>query len=431
MLIQFNFKNYKSFRDEVSLDLTATRVAGHPDHVVELGGDKLLLIAAIFGANASGKSCIYSAFNFMSYYVANSFSFGGDSNTSKGQSSMLRVTPYMFDSVSRMEPTSFEVFFIDSTDTKERTYQYGFSILGTEIMEEWLYSKAKTARNHYRTIFCRKKDEPLQTDGLTDKEREILISTLEPETLLVSLGAKLKISRLKRIRDWFLSNEIVDFGDPDENLFRSHMLPRNFTDSKEVQDNVIHYFSTFDDSISGFHIEEVQNADSVNENDKTYKIDSLHHMDDSDKEATIPLQDESSGTLKMFALYPSLKEVLDHGSVMFVDELNAKLHPLLVRNIILTFTNPEINVNHAQLIFTTHDIWQFSGDLLRRDEIWITEKQKGRSSLYSVVDFIGEDGAKVRKSEALSKNYLLGEYGGIPALHPFDMLKGTDSSGRK
>lgn len=79
------------------------------------------------------------------------------------------------------------------------------------------------------------------------------------------------------------------------------------------------------------------------------------------------MKQESSGTLKKFALYPSLKDVQDNGGTLFIDELNARLHPLLVRNIILTFLSPEINTQNAQLIFTPHDIWQFSNELLHRD----------------------------------------------------------------
>ena len=154
-------------------------------------------------------------------------------------------------------------------------------------------------------------------------------------------------------------------------------------------------------------------------------------MGDSGKMASIPLKQESSGTLKMFALYPSLKEVLDQGSTLFIDELNARLHPLLVRNIILTFLSPEINTRNAQLVFTTHDIWQFSNELLRRDEIWMVNKNRdGVSELYSLVEFKDEEGNKVRRDEALAKNYLTGNYGAIPALKPMKMLKGRAADGK-
>ena len=123
-------------------------------------------------------------------------------------------------------------------------------------------------------------------------------------------------------------------------------------------------------------------------------------------------------------LYPELQEVLEKGSVFFIDELNARLHPLLVRNFLLTFLNPNINVNHAQLVFTTHDTWQLSNQLLRRDEIWFVEKDdRGVSTLYSLADFVDEDGARIRKDESYEKNYLIGKYGAIPTLKSIDMFK--------
>ena len=126
----------------------------------------------------------------------------------------------------------------------------------------------------------------------------------------------------------------------------------------------------------------------------------------------------------MFALYPELQSVMKNGGVYFVDELNARLHPLLVRNFILTFLNPEININHAQLIFTTHDTWQLSNRLLRRDEIWFTEKDAdGLSTLYSLADFIDEDSSRIRKDENYEENYLLGKYGAIPSLKTIDFLQ--------
>ena len=251
---------------------------------------------------------------------------------------------------------------------------------------------------------------------------------LEKEVLIVSLGAKLKITKLKVVRDWFLKNDVIDFGDPGENFLRSHMLPDHFVDDKEVQKNVVEFISTFDSSIQDFHVEK----NPGNEDEKSsYRIETLHKVAGQKELVSIPLGEESSGTLKMFSLYQSLHEALERGGLIFIDELNARLHPLLLRNLILTFTNPEINAHHAQLIFTTHDIWQFSNDILRRDEIWITDKDPNQvSSLYSVAEYKDEDGNKSRKGEALAKRYLYGEFGGIPSLSSFTMLKGRDADGK-
>ena len=192
-------------------------------------------------------------------------------------------------------------------------------------------------------------------------------------------------------------------------------MPDEFDSNAQVREDVIRYFSSFDDGIVGFEVEENQQTDE--KEDPTYTIDTLHKMMDSNEQGKIPLGDESAGTLKMFSLYPFLMSIIKNGNVLFVDELNARLHPLLVRNIILLFANKETNPNNAQLIFTTHDTWQLSTNLLRRDEVWFTEKdQYGCSSLYALSDFKDLNGLKIRKDENYEKNYLLGNYGAIPRL---------------
>lgn len=423
MIIQFSFKNYKSFKNEVTLDMTATKMTELQNHVVNIGNDKLLKVAAIYGANAAGKSNIYDAFEYMTYYVLASFKFGGDSESKQIDNEKYhRVTTFILDKNAINEPTTFEVFFIDNQDNLQKTYQYGFTLLKNSVEEEWLYVKSKTSRD-YKTIFYRKSGENIDFAGINKGAENIELS-LEKETLIVSLGAKLKINQLKKVRDWFLKNEVVDFGSPIENLMRAKTIPVNFVDSKNVQNRVVEYFSTFDESIKDFRVE-VENLSSDEGSEKNIKIDALHKNKEGEM-ISIPLHKESSGTLKMFALYPPIQEALKNGSTLFVDELNARLHPLLVRNIILTFVNPELNKNNAQLIFTTHDIWQLSNDFLRRDEIWFVEKDvdTGISDLYSLADFSDEDGTKIRKDEAYSKNYLLGKYGAIPRLKSLNMLKG-------
>ncbi len=431
MLIQFNFKNYKSFRDEVSLDLSAARIKEHENHVVDIANDKLLKVAAIYGANASGKSNIYDAFEYMTYYVAESFNFGGEKDSRwKKVNNYPEATPFLFDEKSRYNETTFEVFYVDNAENSGKIYQYGFSLKKNEVVEEWMYSKAKTARNNYRTVFYRKKGEELEMNGFSKNHMENIKASLNQETLIVSLGSRLKIPKLKKVRDWFLNNDVLDFGNPTENFIRSKVLPEGFVDNKEVQKNVVKYFASFDESIQDFNIEKLA-QDDEKDSGKNYRIDTLHKTTYSQEMSAIPLTMESSGTLKMFALYPSLKNVLDSGGTLFIDELNARLHPLLVRNIILTFLSPEINTHNSQLIFTTHDIWQFSNELLRRDEIWLVDKNTdGVSELYSLVDFKDEEGNKVRRDETLSKKYLTGSYGAIPALKPMTMLAGrTEDDG--
>ena len=418
MLIQFNFKNFKSFREEATLDLSAAKITEFSDRVVTIGSEKILPVAAIYGANASGKSNIYNAFEYMSDYVAESFRYGGEEE----EFERFRPTPFLFDSTSVDAESSFEVYFTLPGDKAEKTYNYGFCINKDGVTEEWLNSKAKTARK-YSTIFYRgTSEEDLDLSGFPKSSRDNIQVALEKQVLIISLGAKLKIGKCKDIRDWFLANAFADFGDPVTNFFLSRRLPKGFVENKSVQQKVVEYFASFDEHIRDFRVEKVpHDGDSKEE---SYKINALHKKIDSDEMAEIPLSLESAGTLKMFALYPELQEVLERGSVFFIDELNARLHPLLVRNFLLTFLNPEINKNYAQLIFTTHDTWQLSNQLLRRDEIWFVKKDdRGVSSLYSLADFVDEDGVRIRKDESYEKNYMVGKYGAIPMLKALDIFK--------
>ena len=419
MLIQFSFKNYKSFRDEATLDLSAAKMTEFSDRVVSEGNDKILPMAAIYGANASGKSNIYNAFGYMADYVIESFKYGDEEEKFEE----YRPTPFLFDSVSNDAESSFEVYFTIPGDKAEKTYNYGFCVDRHGVTEEWLNVKAKTARKYASVFYRSTEEDTLDLSGLPKSSRDNIQVALEKQVLIVSLGAKLKVNKCKDIRDWFMANEFADFGDPFTNFFLSRRLPKGFVDDNRVQKKVIEYFASFDEHIKDFEIEKLpHDADSKEE---TYKISSLHKKIDSDTFAAIPLSMESAGTLKMFALYPELQDVLEKGSVFFIDELNARLHPLLVRNFLLTFLNPEINTRHAQLIFTTHDTWQLSNQLLRRDEVWFTEKdEQGISKLYSLADFVDESGARIRKDESYEKNYLTGKYGAIPMLKSIDIFKG-------
>ena len=416
MLIQFNFKNFNSFRDEATLDLSAAKMTEFSERVISVGGEKISPVAAVYGANASGKSNVYAAFEYMTDYVVNSFKYGDEVKNFDE----IRPTPFLFDKESAQADTSFEVYFTVPGDKTEKSYNYGFCVGQKGITEEWLNYKAKTARK-YKSIFYRD-ENTLDLSGIPKASRENISIALEKQVLIVSLGAKLRVAKCKLVRDWFLNNEFADFGNVITNFFMSRLLPEGFVDDEKVREKVVQFFASFDETIKGFEVTRLPQQDDSK--DEYFQIDALHKMIGSNELAKIPLQDESAGTLKMFALYPELQEVLNHGGVFFIDELNARLHPLLVRNFILTFLNLENNVNHAQLVFTTHDTWQLSNRLLRRDEIWFTEKDEdGLSTLYSLADFIDEDGSRIRKDESYEKNYLLGKYGAIPSLKTIEFSK--------
>ncbi len=419
MLIQFSFKNYKSFKDETTLDLSAAKMTEFSDRVVTIGSERILPVAVIFGANASGKSNVYSAFEYMSNYVVQSFQYGGEEDSFR----YIRPTPFLMADETEKADSSFEVFFTIPGDKSEKVFNYGFCVGNDGVTEEWLNTKAKTARKYSSVFYRDKKTNALELNGLPKSSQENIKVALEKQVLIISLGAKLKVAKCKQVRDWFVNNEFANFADPVKNYFLHTRMPKGFADDPAVRANVIKYFASFDETIKDFRVEKVP-SEGNDGNDHAYKITAIHNKIDSDKTAEIPFEDESAGTLKMFALYPELQAVLQKGGVYFVDELNARLHPLLVRNFILTFLNPAINTQHAQLVFTTHDTWQLSNQLLRRDEIWFTEKdENGVSTLYSLADFVDEDGARIRKDESYEKNYLLGKYGAIPTLKSIDLFR--------
>ena len=413
MLLQFYFSNYRSFEGEGILDMRASGSNELSSHVRNNLNEKVLPVTAIYGANASGKSSVFEAFQFMALCVLESLSFSDDD---KKNPYKLKVDSFKF-SKSREKPSEFEINYIDKKGKKELYYNYGFKIDNSGILEEYLASNTKTGvkRNEdYTYIFKREKNQKLYLDSSIEKFRENLEISLKEKTLLVSLGAKLNIDEFIRVRTWFINTEVINFSNSLYGAFLENILPNNIIESEEVRKNLVSFINSFDDSIINIEVEKIS---AIDENDKdNYRVFTIHKSDKGTSTARISMNEESSGTKKMFSLYQTLLDVLEKGGVFFADELDIKLHPLLMRNILLTFTDKEKNPNNAQLIFTTHNTIYMDMDLLRRDEIWFVEKDNGVSNLYSLDDITNEKGEKVRKDSNYEKHYLLGNYGAIPNL---------------
>ena len=413
MLLQFYFSNYRSFEGEGILDMRASGSNELSSHVRNNLNEKVLPVTAIYGANASGKSSVFEAFQFMAFCVLESLSF---SDENKKNPYKLKVDSFKF-SESREKPSEFEINYIDKKGKKELYYNYGFKIDNSGILEEYLASNTKTGvkRNEdYTYIFKRERNQKLYLDSSIEKFRENLEISLKEKTLLVSLGAKLNIDEFIRVRTWFINTEVINFSNSLYGALLENILPNNIIESEEVRKNLVSFINSFDDSIINIEVEKIS---AIDENDKdNYRVFTIHKSDKGTSTARISMNEESSGTKKMFSLYQTLLDVLEKGGVFFADELDIKLHPLLMRNILLTFTDKEKNPNNAQLIFTTHNTIYMDMDLLRRDEIWFVEKDNGVSNLYSLDDITNEKGEKVRKDSNYEKHYLLGNYGAIPNL---------------
>ena len=413
MLLQFYFSNYRSFEGEGILDMRASGSNELSSHIRNTLNEKVLPVTAIYGANASGKSSVFEAFQFMALCVLESLSFSDDN---KKNPYKLKVDSFKF-SENREKPSEFEINYIDKKGKKELYYNYGFKIDNSGILEEYLASNTKTGvkRNEdYTYIFKRERNQKLYLDSSIEKFRENLEISLKEKTLLVSLGAKLNIDEFIRVRTWFINTEVINFSNSLYGAFLENILPNNIIESEEVRKNLVSFINSFDDSIIDIEVEKIS---AIDENDKdNYRVFTIHKSDKGTSTARISMNEESSGTKKMFSLYQTLLDVLEKGGVFFADELDIKLHPLLMRNILLTFTDKEKNSNNAQLIFTTHNTIYMDMDLLRRDEIWFVEKDNGVSKLYSLDDLTNEKGEKVRKDSNYEKHYLLGNYGAIPNL---------------
>ena len=413
MLLQFYFSNYRSFEGEGILDMRASGSSELSSHIRNTLNEKVLPVTAIYGANASGKSSVFEAFQFMALCVLESLSFSDDN---KKNPYKLKVDSFKF-SESREKPSEFEINYIDKKGKKELYYNYGFKIDNSGILEEYLASNTKTGvkRNEdYTYIFKRERNQKLYLDSSIEKFRENLEISLKEKTLLVSLGAKLNIDEFIRVRTWFINTEVINFSNSLYGALLENILPNNIIESEEVRKNLVSFINSFDDSIIDIEVEKIS---AIDENDKdNYRVFTIHKSDKGTSTARISMNEESSGTKKMFSLYQTLLDVLEKGGVFFADELDIKLHPLLMRNILLTFTDKEKNSNNAQLIFTTHNTIYMDMDLLRRDEIWFVEKDNGVSKLYSLDDITNEKGEKVRKDSNYEKHYLLGNYGAIPNL---------------
>ena len=413
MLLQFYFSNYRSFEGEGILDMRASGSNELSSHIRNTLNEKVLPVTAIYGANASGKSSVFEAFQFMALCVLESLSFSDDN---KKNPYKLKVDSFKF-SESREKPSEFEINYIDKKGKKELYYNYGFKIDNSGILEEYLASNTKTGvkRNEdYTYIFKRERNQKLYLDSSIEKFRENLEISLKEKTLLVSLGAKLNIDEFIRVRTWFINTEVINFSNSLYGAFLENILPNNIIESEEVRKNLVSFINSFDDSIIDIEVEKIS---AIDENDKdNYRVFTIHKSDKGTSTARISMNEESSGTKKMFSLYQTLLDVLEKGGVFFADELDIKLHPLLMRNILLTFTDKEKNSKNAQLIFTTHNTIYMDMDLLRRDEIWFVEKDNGVSNLYSLDDITNEKGEKVRKDSNYEKHYLLGNYGAIPNL---------------
>lgn len=401
MLLRFRFKNYKSFAEEATLDMTASSIKDHQNSLITINKIDILPVASIFGANASGKSNLIDALKTMRKEVMTI-----DTNNEYNY-----ITPYYFDDDYRNQPSEFEVSIYLKNQNKE--YRYGFSKTNNEVYEEWLFSKtfSNTPSVKEKCVFYREKNKKIviEINNQEEKKEILFINSLTKnnELLLTNLG-KRETTKYSDIYSWFIrKNFILDFSDSNETfgIYNQQLLKALYMDKKSLQP-IEDLVRTIDPSIKQIEIKE----DIDSNMNAQYRVFATH-LNSKGNLISVPFASESCGSKKLFSLALFIHESLNYGVPLLIDELDSKLHPLVLRYIIKLYHDKDINKGNGQIIFSSHNLICLDSSDLRRDEIWFVEKNNEKSTMFSLYDFKEET---IRKDLDFGKHYLNGRFGAIP-----------------
>lgn len=396
MLCQFTVKNYKSIRDEVTFDMQAAAISEHEDKIIkDKDGEQFLPVSSIYGPNGGGKSNVLEALHTLAAKVLRPLYATGDNEERVFLQKKMIIEPFAFSEKTKDEPTEFEIFF----RTELAEYRYILHAKRDVVVYERL-DRVKMDTGRKSALFER--DEEIVLKGVFAK---LKISDELSETLplLSYLGITYKKNEVvKDVLGWFeYGIDFLNYGNPIEEL---RMAVSN---SEEVKQLMLEMIQEMDLDIVDFRVIE-------DENDRI-DVYTKHRVEGYETE--LNLLEESSGTKKLFGLMPFIAASLLTGTTLVIDELDAKIHPVLLRYIIMMFSDMSINKEKAQLIFTSHDLSTMNSDVFRRDEIWFVAKGNAQNSqLYSLVEFKNEKGESVRKDAKFDKQYLEGKYGADPYL---------------
>jgi hypothetical protein len=423
MLIEFTTKNFRSFRDETKLSMIATADKDNLDNIISMDKNKLKLLksAVVYGSNGSGKSNLIKALNAMQSIVLSS------SKEQRGDE-IKDIDFFAFDIKDKKLPTLFEVIFI----VDNIRYQYGFSATKTKIYEEWLYSFPKAAKRTWFTRFLNEESDSYEweyTDGKylnANKDKmKLYIETTRDNELFLSKIIQLNNKEAIPVFDWF-KTELKCAGIEGWNDGESVTL--DFLKSEDKKNLILGLMNDMGIQVNDIKTKEekfdISKLNLEDEMPDELKQKIVHDLSDrsfvetkflrklkDEKMVALNLAEESDGTQKIFSLLGPFLDALEKGYVVVMDELHNSLHPLLLKYLVSLFHNKDINTKNAQLIFTTHETEILNQDIFRRDQIWFCDKDATfASELIPLTDY------KPRKSEKLSKGYLIGRYGGIPIL---------------
>ncbi len=417
-----------SYRDEISLNMMASTTVKECEssngysNVTLIGNKRLLRAATIYGANGSGKSTIIAAMDIFKSMVLRSFI---DENIVKHLSNLH----FKFNVRSDDEPIAMQMIFICNTIR----YRYGFEVIHGKVLSEWMYTLAKGS---LKESYCFKREgQKVQINTKVMKGAKGVDAKTRGNALFISTAAQFNVGIAMEIKEWFRKRfNILSGLDENTLLFTA----RSFIYNPIIRKQILQMLGIVDSCIKDVnvkenvkvlneqtpHIELLSNIGITLPSDLNKRIEqheleisSMHEMyDDGVLVGKEPLNFklESLGTTKLFALLGPFFDTIQHGGVLVIDEFGASLHTQLSVELLKLFYGP-MNALGAQLVVTTHDTNLLRKDLMRRDQIWFSEKSaEGVSDLYSLVEYKINQANSVRNDASFSKDYLLGRYGAIP-----------------
>lgn len=396
MLVQFMVKNVLSFKEETVLDMTAIKAyKEHECNLIDIGmKEKFLKVAAIYGANASGKSNLYMAMSLFQRIIMESLN-----NVGEGEKNAIDryYVPFSFEKTE--ENSEFQIVEIYGG----YEYKYGFEYNAECIVTEWMYRK-NLETNRTVTILERTTNN-VKFGASVKKECELYKEQIPSETLALSFFNKLKLRTdvFTSVYSAIMSTLVVPTNFCEDTDILEELLPQVIDRDKE---KLVEFLSAIDTGIQDIFYDD---------SEKNMKFYTFHKGKDGE-EYPLSLYFESEGTIKSIMLFIYARLAVLNGGSIFVDELNIKLHPLLLKFIIDLFYDEN---SLAQLIYTTHDTTLMDKKFFRRDQIWFVQKDEfGYSELSALSDF------KIRSDASFEKDYLAGVYGGIPYIKDFDLKEG-------
>ena len=404
MLLNFTVENYRSFFEKKTISLLSQKLSEEAtENATQALSYNILKTLAVYGANSSGKSNLISAMQAMKLCVLSSVRLNPND--------MLQYEPFLL-LKDNNKPTMFEVSFLKGN----WCYRYGFSYTQTEIVDEWLFRRT-TNRSKEQALFIRNKE------GIAFEDKKFpegigLETKTNGNRLFLSLCAQLGGEISNQVISWFEIDFNVASG-LNNQVYRE-FSKMQFHTRRNASTEAMRFFKTLQLGFNGISTHEEKTIISNDMSAYHIEIESVHNLYDKKGNAcgqiNFPFDEkESSGTRKLFDMSGPIFDTLEKGSTLVIDELDAKMHPLISQQIIRLFNSTRSNPHNAQLIFTTHDTHLLSTKMLRRDQIWFTEKNDvEQTDLYCLTDIVLPDGTKPRNDANYEKNYIAGRYGAIP-----------------